>query len=117
MHDRNKQTTRESSESHEFRLSQRHLLLLGLIVVVVLSLVYLWQSWRWISAYNDLQAAEAKLESLEAERQHVRFQVERAFSLERIEHIATERIAADQGGMTHPQPGYLDLSGSDGDQP
>ena len=92
-------------------LRQRHWLLLGLVIVVTLSLVYLWQSWRWISAYNELQAAEAKLESLEAERQHVRFRVERAFSLERIERIATGQL-----DMTHPEPRYLELA-DDPDSP
>lgn len=110
MLDGRERAPRESSESPRVRVSQRHLLLLALIVVVALSLVYLWQSWRWISAYNELQQAQVRLEATEAEREQLRFDVERAFSLVRIERIATEQL-----DMKRPEPRYLDLSTSGDD--
>lgn len=112
MWDRMRRETDRSSDADRNGIRQHHLLLLGLTIVVALSLIYLWQSWRWTSAYNELQDAHAQLETLEAERQRVRFQVERAFSLERI-----ERISTDQLDMSRPEPRYLDLSNPDDDQP
>lgn len=96
------------------RLRQRHWLLLGLVVVVALSLVYLWQSWRWVSTYNDLQAAQTELAGIQAERQTLNFRVERAFSLERVEDIATQQL-----DMFRPEPRFIDLSErlSERDQP
>lgn len=95
------------------RLSQSQLLLIGLAIVVALSLVYLWQSYRWTAAYNELGRAQAELEERQAERQRLTFRVERAFSLERIERIGTEQL-----NMTRPEPRFLDLSSpDDADQP
>ncbi len=109
---RNQHRASEASEGGRTGLSQRHWLLLGLVVVVALSLVYLWQSWRWVSAYNELQEVQAQLEATEAERERLRFQVERAFSLERVERIATEQL-----DMTRPEPRYLEISPIDNDPP
>jgi cell division protein FtsL len=106
------QPRRDASEETKLELRQRHWLLLGLVVVVALSLVYLWQSWRWISAYNELQEVRAQLEATEAERERLRFRVERAFSLERVERIAREQL-----DMTRPEPRYLELVPSDSDPP
>jgi len=104
---------RDTSEIARPRLSQRHLLVLGLVIVLAVSLVFLWQSWRWVAAYNELQEAQTQLEAAEAEHRRKRFEVERAFSLERIERIAKEQL-----NMSRPEePQYLERSASDSDPP
>lgn len=113
MADAKRRHTRDASEMERPRLSQRHLLILGLAIVVALSLVFLWQSWRWVDAYNELQEAQTQLEAAEAERKRTRFEVERAFSLERIERIAEEQL-----NMTRPdEPRYLERPANDSDPP
>ncbi|MFB6285089.1 MAG: cell division protein FtsL [Candidatus Bipolaricaulia bacterium] len=111
-HTRRRQT-RETSEIEGPRLSQRHLLILGLAIVVALSLVFLSQSWRWVAAYNELQKAQTQLEAAKAEHRRTQFEVERAFSLERIERIAEEQL-----NMSRPEElRYLERSASDSDPP
>ncbi len=113
MADARRRDARDASGTQRPKLSQRHLLILGLVIVVALSLVFLWQSWRWVAAYNELQEAQAQLEATEAEHKRARFEVERAFSLERIERIAREEL-----NMTRPdEPQYLERPPNDSDSP
>ncbi len=69
-----------------------------------LALAYVWLVWAWLLTLNALHDARAELQALQAERDRLVFEVERAFSLERIERIARERL-----GMFRPAPRYLHL--------
>lgn len=84
--------------------SRRWLLLVGLLLVAALALAYLWVSWQWVYTLNELHKARAELQALQAERDRLLFEIGRAFSLERIEKIARERL-----GMYRPEPQYLQL--------
>ena len=79
-------------------------LLVSLLLIAALALAYLWVSWQWVYTLNELHKARAELQALQAERDRLLFEVGRAFSLERIERIARERL-----GMYRPEPQYLQL--------
>ena len=92
-----------SREDRERFLSARRLaLLLGLLGIGALALLQLGQSWRYLDALNGLHEAQTRVEALRAERDRLLFEVGRAFSLERIERVARERL-----GMTRPEPRFL----------
>ncbi|GEM_PF-1244011 len=94
-----------SREDRERFLSARRLaLLLGLLGIGALALLQLGQSWRYLDALNGLHEAQTRVEALRAERDRLLFEVGRAFSLERIEQVARERL-----GMTRPEPRFLVL--------
>lgn len=79
-------------------------LLFALLAITALGLLQLWQSWRYLEALNELYRSRTRVEALRAERDRLLFEVGRAFSLERIERIARERL-----GMTRPEPTFLRL--------
>jgi cell division protein FtsL len=87
-----------------FLTRARALLLLALLLLTGLALLYLWQSWQMIYWLNQLHQARVELEALRAEHARLKFEVARAFSLKRIEQIATERL-----GMIRPTLRYLML--------
>lgn len=78
--------------------------LVALLALALLALFYLWQSWQYVYWLNELHRARAELEELQAEHERLKFEVGRAFSLERIERIATEELH-----MIRPSPRYLVL--------
>lgn len=77
-------------------------MLLSLILVTILALFYLWQSWQWVYWLNQLHQAEVKRDELQAENDQLKFEIAQAFSLARIEQIATQRL-----GMIRPTLKYL----------
>jgi len=79
------------------------LLCLGLLLLVtLLALLYLWQSWQLVYQLNRLQESRQTLAKLEAQRDLLQVQVDRAFSLERIEEFARRRL-----GMVRPSLKFL----------
>jgi len=93
-----------SVRGEAFLTRGRLILLLVLLVLTALALLYLWQSWQLIYWLNRVHQARIELEALQAENARLRFEVEQAFSLRRIERIALERL-----GMIRPTPRYLML--------
>ncbi len=87
-----------------FWTPKRLLAILALLLLAALALFYLWQSWQWIYWLNELHKAQARLERLQTERDRLTLEVARAFSLKRLEEIATQRL-----GMIHPKPKYLHI--------
>ena len=83
----------------------RLLTLLLLVLITVLALFYVWQSWQWVYWLNQLHQAEIKREELQAQNDHLKFEIAHAFSLARIEQIATQKL-----GMVRPTLKYLLLS-------
>ena len=79
-------------------------LLFALLAITALALLQLWQSWRYLETLNELHRTQTRAEALRAERDRLLFEVARAFSLERVERIARERL-----GMTRPDPEFLVL--------
>lgn len=84
-------------------LTPARLIILSLLLfATALALLYLWQSWQWVYWLNKLHQAQVELEALQAENGYLKLEVSQAFSLKRIEAIATERL-----GMFRPSPHYL----------
>ncbi len=79
-------------------------LLIALLAIFSLAFLQLWQSWRYLEALNEFHRAQTRVEALRTERDRLLFEVARAFSLERVERIARERL-----GMTRPEPEFLVL--------
>jgi len=75
---------------------------LFLILLTALALFYLWQSWQWVYWLNQLHQAEAKRDELQAKNDQLKFEIAQAFSLARIEQIATQKL-----GMIRPTLKYL----------
>jgi len=73
-----------------------------LLFASALALLYLWQSWQGVYWLNRLHRAQLELEALRTENGYLKLEVSRAFSLKRIEAIATEKL-----GMFRPSPRYL----------
>lgn len=82
----------------------RALGLVALILLTTLLLVYLWQGWQMSYLTGQLARSRAELELLEAKKEMLLLEVARAFSLERIEGIAKNRL-----GMVEPEIKYLTL--------
>jgi len=79
-------------------LTRRRALALGvLLLLTLLALLYLWQSWQSVYWLNRVQENQAKLLELRAQRDQLQLQAAQAFSLERIEAFASQRL-----GMIHP---------------
>ncbi len=85
-----------------FWTRKRLLVLLSLLLLTGLALFYLWQSWQWVYWLNQLHQAEAKRDALQTENDYLKFEVAQAFSLARLERIATQRL-----GMIRPTLKYL----------
>ncbi|HED03355.1 MAG TPA: hypothetical protein ENI60_01115 [Candidatus Fraserbacteria bacterium] len=84
-------------------LNPRRALCLGLLLLVtVLALFYLWQSWQLVYQLNRWQEGRQTLARLQDQRDLLQVQVDRAFSLERIEEFARKRL-----GMIHPSLKFL----------
>lgn len=83
---------------------KRLLILVLLFVMSSLALFYLWQSWQWVYWLNQLHQAQAKGDELQAQNDQLKFEIARAFSLARIEQIATQKL-----GMIRPTLKYLFL--------
>lgn len=95
---------REERNEAPFLTRKRLALLLALLAITTLALLQLWQSWRYLEALNELHETQTRVEALQAERDRLLLEVARAFSLERVEKIARERL-----GMTRPKPKFLVL--------
>jgi cell division protein FtsL len=80
-----------------FLTLRRALALIILLLASTLALLYLWQSWQAVYWLNQVQANREKLLELQAQRDQLQLQVAQAFSLERIEAFARQRL-----GMIHP---------------
>ncbi len=87
-----------------FLTLRRMLALLILLFASALALLYLWQSWQAVYWLNQVQANREKLLELQAQRDQLQLQVAQAFSLERIEVFARQRL-----GMIHPPLKFLIL--------
>lgn len=85
-----------------FWTHKRLLILLSLLLLTGLALFYLWQSWQWVYWLNQLHQAEAQRDALQTENDYLKFEVAQAFSLGRLERIATQRL-----GMIRPTLKYL----------
>lgn len=85
-----------------FWTRKRLLVLLSLLLLAGLALFYLWQSWQWVYWLNQLHQAQAKRDALQSENDYLKFEVAQAFSLARLERIATQRL-----GMIRPTLKYL----------
>ncbi len=68
------------------------------VLVFLLSLLYLWQGTTILSLTAQRESARATLTSIEEVNRYLEFKVDQAFSLDRI-----ERIARDKLHMTDPK--------------
>lgn len=75
-----------------------------LLLLTVLALFSVWQSWQRVYWLNELHRSQEDLAELQASHERLRFEVGRAFSLERIERLAMEELR-----MIRPSPDFLVL--------
>ena len=85
-----------------FWTRKRLLTFVLLFVMTTLALFYLWQSWQWVYWLNQLHQIQAKGDEIQAQNDQLRFEIAQAFSLARIEQIATQKL-----GMIRPTLKYL----------
>ena len=74
------------------------LIIAGAVLLSGLCLLYLWQGTAILSLTAERESAKQTLASIQEVNRYLEFQVDRAFSLERI-----ERIARTQLGMDDPE--------------
>jgi cell division protein FtsL len=98
--------------SQSFITPHRALALAILFLVSALAWLYLWQSWQSVYWLNQVQQNREKLTELQAERDQFQLEVSRAFSLQRTEEFASERL-----GMIHPPLQFLVLPPADSPPP
>lgn len=67
-------------------------IILILIAITFFSLLYLWQSWERINLSQKIRELEEKLAPLEEKHKRLEIEVIRAFSLDRIERIAKNKL-------------------------
>lgn len=78
----------------------------GLLVVTVLALYYVWQGWQITDLATRATAARLEREALVLQRNRLRVEVAKIWSLEEIERMAKERL-----GMKKVPPKRLLLPG------
>lgn len=88
---------------------RRAIILIVSIVITTLALLYLWQSWQLAHLNAQLQVHRAILEKLKDQNELLQFKIEQAFSLERIERVAKEKLE-----MVEPSLKYLTLPPREG---
>lgn len=74
-----------------------------MIAVTFLITLYLWQTWKVIDLRRKAEKLEEEMAPLVEKNRNLRVKVIRAFSLERIERVAKEKL-----GMKRPEPGSED---------
>ncbi|MCS6936265.1 MAG: cell division protein FtsL [Candidatus Bipolaricaulota bacterium] len=75
-----------------------------LIVATALALYYVWQGWQIVDLSTRVTAARAEWERLTLQRDRLRVEIAKIWSLEEIERQARERL-----GMKKPSPKRLVL--------
>jgi cell division protein FtsL len=76
----------------------------ALIVVAGLAIWYIWQGWQITDLSSKVIASRLERDELLAQREHLKLEVIRVWSLENIERIAKERL-----GMKKIPPKTLKL--------
>jgi len=76
----------------------------ALIVIVGLAIWYIWQGWQITDLSSKVIASRLERDELLAQREHLKLEVIRVWSLENIERIAKERL-----GMKKIPPKTLKL--------
>jgi cell division protein FtsL len=66
--------------------------LLIMTIVTALALWYVWQSWQVTDLSSQVIALRLERNALSAQKNHLRLEVIRVWSLENIERIASERL-------------------------
>lgn len=85
-------------------MSRSLVALLAMTLVTALALWYVWQSWQLTDLSSQVIASRLERNALLAQKNHLRLEVIRLWTLENIERIATERL-----GMKKIPPKTLKL--------